>query len=404
MLDISPLKQFARLRTLVRDIRASYWFIPACLVTVSAISAWFAHFAGVDVTETIPLPPALMNITTEGARSLLSVIAGSVASITGVMFSLTLVAVTHAAGQYGPRLIGNFMRDRGNQWSLGILISVLVFAVTTLALLSTGEDHVARLSVSIALMLCFLAIGTMIYFVHHVPETVNVSNITAQLGKRFDAMIRAQIDGRDTDAGTVTPPDRDPDRVLNMPNAGFVQAVNYDRIADIAEDRDLVMRFERTPGDFVNPAQPLLEIWGDDIDDDIEEDIRDAVAIGQEQTEMQTLTFVADQLVEMTAIALSPGINDPFTAINCLNWLSAGLASALTHEGGLVAHPPGRIHGRALTFDDLYAHTFPAALPHVIADDMARGRAVALLSDLMALETELDRRAILRDLRRLRAA
>ncbi|WGH77701.1 DUF2254 domain-containing protein [Jannaschia ovalis] len=401
---MSPFKQFARLRKIVQDVRASYWFIPGCLVVISALVAWIAHFAGEDVTDALPLPVALSQISTEGARSLLATIAGSIAGITGVMFSLTLVAVTHAAGQYGPRLIGNFMRDRGNQWSLGILISVFVYAIITLALVSSGEEQVARLSVVLALVLALLGVCTMIFFVHHVPETVNVANIAAQLGRRFDVMLRDQITDREAPGVESPVPDREPDQRLRFPESGYIQAVNYDRIAELAEECDLVLLFRATPGDFVTPTLPFVDIWGTGLSDEAREAVLEAVAIGTEKTEMQTVTFVADQLVEMAALALSPGVNDPFTAINCLNWLSAGLGTALAHDGGLRPHPPGRLHGTALTFDTLYAHTFPAAMPYVIADAMARAAAIALLTDLMAIESGLDRRPVLRDLRRLRAA
>ena len=394
--------QLARLRQAAQNIRASYWFIPACLVVSAMLVAWFAHLGDRVVGVDLPLPDALNAMTTGDAKDLMSTIASAMIGVAGVMFSLTLVAVTHAAGQYGPRLIGNFMRDRGNQWSLGILLGIFVYALLTLALVSGKAEEVARLSVALGLAFSLVGVGTMIFFIHHVPETVNVANITSGLGRRLATMVRQQID----DAGDETSPvarDGEPDVRLSFPWTGYIQAVSYDRLRELAEEHDFALRFAATPGDFVTPNVPFLEIWGDPPDEDLVEEIMGTVAVGPEQTETQAMTFIADQLVEMVALALSPGINDPFTAINCLNWITAALEDALTYEGGLKGEGEGRIVGVEMTFEELYAHTYPAALPYIADDAMARQAAIERLDRLMRVETTRPRDLILRDLRRLRA-
>lgn len=123
----------ALLLKLAQDMRASYWFIPANMVLFAIVlaygSEWLDHNA-----EILPFqfPESLIDTQVEGARSTLSTIATSVIGVTGVMFSMTIVAVSFAAGNYGPRLIGNFMRNRGNQISLGILIATFVYALLIL--------------------------------------------------------------------------------------------------------------------------------------------------------------------------------------------------------------------------------------------------------------------------------
>ena len=390
----------ALVRRALQEIRAGYWFIPAALsvgaVALAAATWW--------IEARLPTDLPLYDFRVEGARNLLTTIASAVLGVTGVMFSLTLVAVSHAAGKYGPRLIGNFMRDRGAQWSLGILVGVFAYAMTTLVLTDGLDERALRLPVLVAVALVAAALGTIIYYIHHVPETMNVSNIAAGLGRRLRRMIREQIDGAEA-RGRDAPwelPARAPDVVVPAPEVGYVQAVGFERLIDWAEEGGLHLHLHATPGDFVHPRRPLLSVWGAADAEAAGEVLAKAVALGPEPTETQTLTFLADQLVEMTGIALSPGVNDPFTAMTCLDWLSAALAEAICHEGGLRPLHRPRLVARELDFAELYAHTFPTAMPYVLGDPVATRRAIELLEGLVALPGAADRRAMLADLRKLR--
>ncbi|WP_161793875.1 DUF2254 domain-containing protein [Jannaschia aquimarina] len=386
----------APLRKILQDIRASYWFIPACLSVLAVLLAW-----GTWVLESDEWMPE-MTLGRDAARNLVTTIAAAVIGVAGVMFSLTLVAVTHAAGKYGPRLIGNFMRDRGTQWALGIMVATFVHALTTLILIDGVSAASLRLPVLCSVGLAFVSVGAMIFFIHHVPETVNVSNIAASLGQRLTRMVRAEIDeadARDADASEI--PDRAPDLQPEPPGAGYIQAIGVTKLREIADEHDLIIRVEASPGSFVTPHAPLLSVWGSADWDEIRSDIDATIAIGREPTETQTLTFLADQLVEMAGIALSPGVNDPFTAITCLNWLGAALTEALEYEGGLDPKQSGRVHLPQLTFETIYDHAFHAAIPYVRDDRMA---SEALIAHLRALSTRCDgraRRTVLRDMRDL---
>ena len=184
----------------VQDVRASYWFLPSVLVVGSIGLATLSQFIDRN-TDMLPfdLPDALRAKKATGARASLSMIAQSMIGVAGMMFSMTIVAVTFASGNYGPRLIGNLMRDRGNQWSLGILIATFVYAALILNAVQddTGGStdlFVPYYSMAITQGLTLVSVLTMIYFVHHVPETINVSNITAKLGHKLNEEVRAAID------------------------------------------------------------------------------------------------------------------------------------------------------------------------------------------------------------------
>lgn len=190
----------ANIRQTIEAVRASYWFIPATLVLLSIgmseLTQWIDR--NPDIMP-FNVAQSMINTKADGARSTMAVIAQSIIGVTGVMFSITMVAVSFASGQFGPRLIGNFMRDRGNQWSLGVLIATFVYSLLILGAIhnegSNGaETFVPQYSILVALTMTLLSVAMLIYYVHHVPETINVSNISATLGKRFSEDIRIQID------------------------------------------------------------------------------------------------------------------------------------------------------------------------------------------------------------------
>ncbi|SDX45292.1 DUF2254 domain-containing protein [Litoreibacter albidus] len=365
-----------------QDIRASYWFIPAVMVIVaialSYASQWIDH--NVDLLP-FALPDALINTQIEGARSTLSVIATSVIGVTGVMFSMTILAVSFAAGNYGPRLIGNFMRDRGNQISLGILIATFVYTLMILRAVqdpseSGGIDaFVPQYSMLIAVAGCLLAVFTMIYFVHHVPETINVSNITASLGAKLEAAITAMIDAEEDlpDAPVVDFPDREADHSVRVSPAGFIQTLDYRQIETICEDHDWQIEIVKIPGDFVTSSTVVLRIWADDgFTEKHLSDIQECFAIGSSRTENQNIFFLADELVEMLARALSPGVNDPFTAINCLNWMYNSMTVAERYKGGLGEEGARKSKlGPHLTRDALFKRCFLASKPYCETDHLA---------------------------------
>ncbi|MXU64300.1 DUF2254 domain-containing protein [Oceanomicrobium pacificus] len=377
---------------LAQDIRASYWFIPSVLTVLAIVAAqfsiWFDH--DTELMDTL-LPDSASDTQAEGARTTLAVISQSVIGVTGVMFSMTLVAVSFASGNFGPRLIGNFMRDRGNQWSLGILISTFVYALIILRAVQSpvGEDvdlFVPQLSLIVALGLTFVSVGTVIYFVHHVPETINVANITAALGKALCADVRALIDSRRDRAETapVALPDRAPDREVRLDRAGYVQTLDHDRIDRLAEEEGWIVEITADPGQFVSPHTPVARLWTASAPgDDPLEELRGSFILGDIQTEAQNLEFIVAQLVEMLARALSPGVNDPFTAMSCLDWLYAGTEAAICHRGGLSVPPAGRVHHRQLDAAILLDAGLGASRAYVAGDRLATDHFNMLLDRLL---------------------
>lgn len=389
----------AYLFKLLQDIRASYWFLPSLLVLVGLLLASVMVWVdGNPSVVPVELPGALLDTQADGARSMLSVIAQSIIGVTGVMFSMTLVAVSFASGNFGPRLIGNFMRDRGNQWSLGILIATFVYALVVLRTVQDdieggAAQFVPHYSLLLALGLTLLCVFTLIYFIHHVPETINVSRISASIGAALERHVRGLIDEQDDKDRYVSPPDRAPDMTLTASTSGYIQTVNFSQLANLADTCDLRVNLTTSIGAFVTEKTPVFEVWAgsQDIDADA---VLECFAIGASRTENQNPTFLAEQLVEMIARALSPGVNDPYTAKDCLNRLAAALTVASTYKGGINDRSLPRITFKALTFSRLFAASFPLCRQYIKPDAMVLDHALTLLNNLADVVRNEDRQVI----------
>ena len=394
-------------RKLIGELRASYWFWPTTLVIGALILAEVVVWLdGRPDRLPFDLPDRLTTIDPGGARDTLSTLASAVIGVAGVMFSMTLVAVSFAADTFGPRLIGNFMRDRGTQISFGLLLGTFVFHVVMLRSVQDGDAaFVPYLGLAMALLLTLMAVFTIIYYIHHVPETINVSNIASGLGHRFAAEIRSLIATRAAQEAEDIAPAADARRFeVFLPHPGYLQQMDKTALFDCARRNGWTAEVLLTPGEFTTPHTPVMVVHGavGPTPEQLE-DLRDAFATGDDRTESDSVLYIADQLVEMIARALSPGFNDPFTAMNCLNWLQAGMMDALLHDGGLQPAARRRVTFQDTDFARLFNQGFAAAAPYTTTDRMCRQRHLTLTQELLRHATGADRQVIADLLPELRA-
>ena len=370
----------ARLAKTIQDLRQSYWLIPAGLTMMAVGLAWAMATLDRWLGDVDWAGPA---IEPEAARTVLTLIAQSIIGVTGVMFSMTVVAVSFAAGKFGPRLIGNFMRDRVNQWSLGILVATFVFALLV-ARGVTGE-FVPNVSLLLAVTLTLLCIAVVIYFVHHIPETIDISQITAGLGGRLLAGVKAEADRQAAagPGGFVPSGDIPPDAEVTMNSAGYIVSLDVEALRDFAAERSLRIDAPRRVGNFVSGATVVLRLWGTTgLDDEDRAMLRRCIALGSGPREEENLIFLFDQLVEITARALSPGVNDPFTAINCVNWMQAGTLAAACHAEGLTGRQEGPVRVPTATFAQVLDAGFAASRPYTASDPLADAHVRRMLDRL----------------------
>ncbi len=332
-------------------LRTSFWFVPAMLSMLGITLS----LAMIRVDEQVPE----MVIThaswlwargPDGALSLLSTIAGSMITIAGVVFSITIVALTLASSQFGPRLLRNFMRDPGNQISLGTFIATFLYCLFVIRAVKGGEPEqvfVPFLSITVALFLAVASLGVLIYFIHHVAVSIQAPHVVAFVSNDLhDAITRLfpttiqdekgqaseRHDGKDI------PGEFEKNAIpVTASCGGYVQAIAVQELMDLAKSANVLIRVERRPGHFVVKGSPLALVWPEqNIDTKLAAKIHETFILGVQRTQEQDVLYALDQLVEIAVRALSPGINDPFTALGCIDRLGA----ALRQFGERVVHLP----------------------------------------------------------------
>jgi uncharacterized membrane protein len=320
------------------SLRSTYWFIPALMAIAAGVLALLSvradRYLGARFADQLAW---IYAGGPEGARAVLSVVAGSVMSTAGVTFSITIAALTLASSQLGPRLLQNFMRDTGNQVVLGTFIATFVFCLLVLRTIRGADEggrFVPTLSVTAGVGLGLASLGVLIFFIHHVAVSIQAPNVVADVGRELARHVERAfppVMGAAPAPASVQLPAEFEARAAPVASRGdgYVQAMDEDGLAKIAERTGMLLRVEARPGQFVAEGSALVRAWpAESMDADREREIRARFVLGTQRTAEQDVEFAVDQLVEVAVRAMSPAINDPFTAIACLDWLRAGLCRA----------------------------------------------------------------------------
>lgn len=333
----------SQLLDLLYRIRSSYWFLPLLMVTGAVFGAALVLSLDRRYGASV-LPDWRWLVVTEpsAARSLLATIAGSMMTVAGVTFSLTLLAVSHASAQLGPGLIPQFMRDRGNQFSLGVFNATFLFCLLILLAVSGTSGgavpaFVPRLGVAAALALAVLSVLVLVYFVHHVAEQLNVDRVLAQIvhdacvchrslfpeniGKRTARPLRYPTDFEEAALSVY----------LNTAG-GYLRVIDGESLFELANAKDLLIKLEVEPGQHLTEGSRIARVYRYDADAtdaelDAGEPLRAVLTLGPDRTQEQDPQFTLLQLCEIAGRALSPGINDPLTACRAMDALERALLS-----------------------------------------------------------------------------
>lgn len=270
-----------------------------------------------------------------GARSVLSTVASSVITVAGTTFSITIASLSLASSQFGPRLLRGFLRDTGNQVVLGTFIGTFVYCLLVLRMVRGVQQDVfvPNFAVTGGVALSLASVAVLIYFINHVSASIQaaqvVASVTHELTEAIDRLYPSEIA-----QGAEDVPDLPESRSrlshsqsLIAGKSGYVQIINQDRLIHLAREADGVLEVARRPGTFVTRGCVLAVLWSAAaLPEGFPTKVNDAFVLGPHRTMTQDARFGFDQLVEVAARALSPGINDPFTAIMCLDRIGEALA------------------------------------------------------------------------------
>jgi uncharacterized membrane protein len=359
------------------------------------------------------------------SRELLATIAGAVATVAGVTFSITMVVLSLAASQLGPQLLRNFMRDRVVHVVLGAFLATFAYCLVVLRSIHTGEDgknaFVPNLSVTMATALTLVSLGLFILFIHHLSRTIQAPRLIANVGGDLLEAIAALLPEREVKLPPspheqakiqdALPADfAENARPISIPRGLYVQAVDYGELLKVAEKHDLLVVLDTRPGDFVVRGHPLAQAWPRrHVDDQVVKALQGAFVLGHERTMIQDVRFGIAQLVEVAAIALSPGVNEPFTAIACIHQLSEALTLAAA-RGKSSPYRWGRdgqlrMICQQTTFRALIDEAFEPIRSMAAGNAMVLGQLMAGLAALAAtVWRQEDREAVMKHAQNVRSA
>jgi uncharacterized membrane protein len=325
-------------------LKGALWVFPTLAVVLALLAG--AGLSAITVSPDSRWEPLLFQGTADDARTLLIGISGTMMSVIALVLGLTLVALQLSSTQFSPRLLRNFLRDRVNQLVLSVFVATFVYSTAGLYTVGVrhGErvDDYPRLAVTLALALLFASLMVLVYFVHHVSHSIQVDAVMVAVERKTMNVIEHDLPTR----GVVraTPPEP-PVWAVAVPayRSGYVQTQHSGPLLAAAEEHDVVAVIVPMVGEHVIGGAPLAWVWRTSPEQPAVDPatfaapVHDAVRIGFERTAEQDVALGVRQLADIAVKALSPAINDPYTAIQALEHVSVVLAA-------LASRPLGSVH------------------------------------------------------------
>ncbi|GJL81273.1 MAG: hypothetical protein DHS20C01_09070 [marine bacterium B5-7] len=398
---------------LLDKVRSSYWFATSAVVLGAVILVILIQYIDglMDVSQ-FWLLGWMDNIGPDGARAVLSTIAGSTITVTGVIFSITIVALTMASSQFGPRLLSSFMKSGYTQWALGTFIGCFIYCLLVLVRIPEASSGipVPYLSVLIGVALGIFSFMVLIYYIHHTATMMRAPVIIETVGNEaiatfqrvfpcsddtgnLDSEQSAEFSGDTTNYKTSV--------VIRAVNGGYIQTLEIKTLIEIAQEFDGLIEMDVRPGQHLIPNQQIAYVFCDRIidTDELSQDVLGTLVLGAERTSAQDAEFALDQLVEIAVRSLSPGINDPFTAIQCIDRIEIILATlserTLNHPIQCDDLGTPRVLLKILTYEGIVNTAFNAIRQNSLNQPPVLIRLIDVIGSLVELTTDYDMREAL---------
>ncbi len=352
------------LRKLWDSLKSSYWFIPLVMMALAVLLWWgtatLDHALSIRDKKNI----AWLYISdADSMRTLLLTIAVAIIGVVGVVFTIIMVPLSIAATQFGPRLLRNFLRDTGTQVTLGTFNATFIFCMAVLLQLSNSSKyHLPQISVNVALLFGLVSFGVLIYFINHVAVSLQAPVLVAKVSTELHAAIRHELHDMPDKSLVAKEQRKVPDlsaahSIIPALSTGYLQVRDDADLLNLAIKHNLVIRIAPNPGDFIVKHSTLIFTWPETDVDNILKHVNSAFITGVQRTLVQDITFGINEMVEVAIRALSPAINDPFTAMTCLDWIGSALCSLCRKSFGdaEIYDDKGnlRIVKNVITFADL---------------------------------------------------
>ena len=320
------------------NLRVSFWFAPAIMALIAVPLAWLLYGLDRQVpNELLETSRLVISGSPDELRVMLVSIATTVLATAGVVFTLLTLPLSTVAAQYGSRLLRVFLGDRTTQIVLGMFVGTFVYgiAAATTILPAEIEPEGPQITATVGLALMMSTFGTLILLVQHISTMLQAPNIAAAAGAELLDVVglenpnEASLNNDPAHTAEVAriaieEAEAFPIRARDI---GYIQTLDPDILLTLAQEKDLVIRLQHKPGDFVWRGRVIALVWpAGRFNERLEKQLRRSIRIGNQRTPTQDVEWAVNQLVEMAVRAMSPAINDPFTAMTCLDHIGNGLS------------------------------------------------------------------------------
>ncbi len=374
-------------------LRTNLWLVPG--IEVLAAIALFAVTLSLDRAAyrgEFSLPSWVISGTADAARQILTAIAAAVITVVGVVFSIILVTLTLASTQFGPRMLRNFIRDRGTQLTLGTFVATFVYAVLVLVSIGPGShgDFVPHIGVTVTLGLMVAALGVLIYFIHHTATSIQLPQVIASIARDLSGAIEVQGSHEGSpdlaagpEAAELLARMKAGGGVVRAPTSGYLQFVRHRNLVQFAAEADAVIALDYRPGHFLVQGHPFALVWPPEAAPRVSDALGRAHITGPYRTLTQDISFGIDQLVEIAIRALSPAVNDTFTALTCIDWLGDSLCKITVRWHPARVHRDSRGFIRVITAEPSHARLVQRAFEKI--RQASNGMPAVMIRQLEAL-------------------
>lgn len=338
-----------RLRQYWQKLYESLWFVPALMtVLFFALAYGLVYFDAHTSWQGKKQFPLLFGMGADGSRGMLAAISGSMLTVATLAFSLTLSTISQVGNQYSPRVLREFMRDRVNQVVIGYFVGVFTYSLVVLGTIRSNDEgpFVPSTAVLTGFLFSLGGVAALIYFIHHIAESLQIGTIVQRVLDETTASIRTLFpttfgeaidDPHQVEIALRYAHEQTGWQPVRPHQAGYLQRINTDGLLRWAVKHQVVIQLHQRIGDFVDYGTLLFQVRNDmkrsaTLTADWPDNLMDYVAIGRHRNIEQDVAFGIQQLVDIALKALSPGINDTTTAIMAVDYLGAILVQLAKRE------------------------------------------------------------------------
>jgi len=375
-------------------LRTNLWLVPT--IEIALAVGLFACTYAIDraaYNGSVQLPKFVISGTPDAARQILTAIAAAVITVVTLVFSITIVTLTLASTQFGPRMLRNFIRDRITQVTLGSFVATFVYAILALVSIGSGSHGglVPHLSITVTMALVVADVIVLVVFIDHIARSIQLPQVIASIAKDLSGAIEAEAGPRYS--GPKAGPSlsemlvrlEEDSGVVRAPGSGYLQYVSMSTLMDISTRSNSVIRLLHRPGHFVVEGNPLAQVWPAGAAPGVARALGGAHATGPHRTLTQDVSFAVDQLVEIAIRALSPAVNDTFTALACIDWLGDSLCKLAAQWQPAEVHRDASGHVRVITVTVRFHRLVERA--HDKIRQASRGMPAVMIRQLEGLES-----------------